>query len=99
MNLTSYSLPVAKFHQDSTFEFMPINRTPVPEVIDPVFAKTSQKRSFCMTENERFGLVFVKTGSINSGTGSRGFCAHEGGGKKNFCRLYFETIQFANFFN
>jgi hypothetical protein len=22
-----------------------------------------------MTENERFGLVFVKTGSINSGTG------------------------------
>ncbi len=42
----------------------------VPKIIDPVFAKTSPKRSFCMTENERFGLVFVKTGSINSGTGS-----------------------------
>ncbi len=42
----------------------------VPEIIDPVFAKTSPKRSFCMTENERFGLVFVKTGSINSGTGA-----------------------------
>ncbi len=41
----------------------------VPEIIDPVFAKTSPKRSVCMTENERFGLVFVKTGSINSGTG------------------------------
>jgi hypothetical protein len=41
---------------------------PVPEIIDPVFAKTSPNRSFCMTENERFGLVFVKTGSINSGT-------------------------------
>jgi hypothetical protein len=41
----------------------------VPEIIDPVFAKTSPKRSFCMTENERFGLVFGKTGSINSGTG------------------------------
>jgi hypothetical protein len=40
----------------------------VPEIIDPVFAKTSPKRSFCMSENERFGLVFVKTGSINSGT-------------------------------
>jgi hypothetical protein len=40
----------------------------VPEIIDPVFAKTSPKRSFCMTENERFGLVLVKTGSINSGT-------------------------------
>ncbi len=35
----------------------------MPEIIDPVI------RSFCMTENERFGLVFVKTGSINSGTG------------------------------
>jgi hypothetical protein len=43
--------------------------SPVPEIIDPVFAKTSPKRSFCMTENERFGLVFVKTVSINSGTG------------------------------
>ncbi len=40
----------------------------MPEIIDPVFAKTSPKRSFCMTENERFGLVFGKTGSINSGT-------------------------------
>jgi hypothetical protein len=42
--------------------------SPVPKIIDPVIAKTSPKRSFCMTENERFGLVFVKTGSINSGT-------------------------------
>ncbi len=41
----------------------------MPEIIDPVFAKTSPKRSFCKTENERFGLVFVKTGSINSDTG------------------------------
>ncbi len=40
----------------------------MPEIIDPVFAKTSPTRSFCMTENERFGLVFVKTGSINSCT-------------------------------
>jgi hypothetical protein len=45
------------------------NVGPVPEIIDPVFAKISPKRSFCMTENERFGLVFGKTGSINSGTG------------------------------
>ncbi len=41
----------------------------MPEIIDPVFAKTSPKRSVCMSENERFGLVSVKTGSINSGTG------------------------------
>jgi hypothetical protein len=41
----------------------------VPEFIDRVFGKTSPIRSFCMTENERFGLVFPKTGSINSGTG------------------------------
>ncbi len=44
--------------------------SPVSEIIDPVFAKTSPKRSFCMTENEHFGHVFKKTGSINSGTGS-----------------------------
>ncbi len=41
---------------------------PVPEIIDPVSTKTSPKRSFCMTEYERLGLVFTKTGSINSGT-------------------------------
>jgi hypothetical protein len=44
-------------------------QTPVPEFIDPVFAKTSPKRSFSMTEKERFGLAFAKSGSINSGTG------------------------------
>jgi hypothetical protein len=44
-------------------------RAPVPEFIDPVFTKTSQKRSFTVIENERFGLVLAKTGSINSGTG------------------------------
>jgi hypothetical protein len=40
----------------------------VPEIIDPVFAKTSQNARFLLSENERFGLVFVKNGSINSGT-------------------------------
>ncbi len=39
----------------------------VPETIDPVFTKTSQNARFLLSENERFGLVFVKTGSINSG--------------------------------
>jgi hypothetical protein len=29
--------------------------------IDTVFAKTSPKRSFSMTEYERYGLVFTKT--------------------------------------
>jgi hypothetical protein len=42
---------------------------PVPEIIDPVFTKTNQNARFLLSENERFGLVFVKTGSINSGTG------------------------------
>jgi hypothetical protein len=32
-------------------------------------AKTSAKRSFSIIENERFGLVFAKTGSINLATG------------------------------
>jgi hypothetical protein len=44
------------------------SRIQVPEIIDPVFAKTSQNARFLLSENERFGLVFVKTGSINSGT-------------------------------
>jgi len=39
----------------------------VPEFIDPFFTKTSLKRSFSMIENEHFGLVFEKTGSINWG--------------------------------
>jgi hypothetical protein len=34
---------------------------PVPEIIDPVFAKTSPKRSFSITKYERFGLLFTKT--------------------------------------
>ncbi len=33
----------------------------MPEIIETVFAKTSPKRSFSMTEYERFGLVFTKT--------------------------------------
>ncbi len=40
----------------------------MPEIIDRVFAKTSQNARFLLSENERFGLIFVKTGSINSGT-------------------------------
>ncbi len=41
----------------------------MPKSVDPVFAKTSPKRSFSVIKIERFGLVFAKTGSINSGTG------------------------------
>jgi hypothetical protein len=42
---------------------------PLPEFIDLDFAKTSPKRSLSVIENGRFGLVFAKTMSINSGTG------------------------------
>ncbi len=42
--------------------------SPLPKFIDPVFAITSPKRSFSITENERFVLIFAKTVSINSGT-------------------------------
>jgi hypothetical protein len=55
----------------ATFMFFSwiILKSSVSEIIDPVFAKTSQNARFLLSENERFGLVFVKTGSINSGTG------------------------------
>jgi hypothetical protein len=33
----------------------------VPEIIDPVFAKQAQNARFHIIENERFGLVFMKT--------------------------------------
>ncbi len=39
----------------------------VPEFIDPVFTKTSPKRSFSLNRKRAFWLVFVKTGSIISG--------------------------------
>jgi hypothetical protein len=42
----------------------------VLEFINLVFAETSPQRAFSVTENEHFGLVFAKTGSINSGAGS-----------------------------
>ncbi len=41
----------------------------MPEIIDTVFAKTSSKRSFSMTEYERFGLVFTKTRVYKFGHG------------------------------
>jgi hypothetical protein len=43
---------------DGSAWFWPI---PVPEIIDPVFAKTNPKRSVSNTEYERFGLVSTKT--------------------------------------
>ncbi len=56
-----------------------------PEFVDPVFTKTRPKRSFSMTENEQFGLVFAQTGSINSGTGpARGLGPHLHQGKYQF---------------
>jgi hypothetical protein len=36
-------------------------RIPLHEIIDPVFAKTSQNARFLLSEYERFGLVFTKT--------------------------------------
>jgi hypothetical protein len=44
-------------------------KSPLPEFIDPVFMKTSPKRSFSLNRKRAFWLVFAKTGSIISGTG------------------------------
>jgi hypothetical protein len=61
--------PCMAAHADDAADFSDsVADTPVPEIIDPVFAKTSQNARFLLSENKRFGLVFVKTGSINSGT-------------------------------
>ncbi len=50
------------------FSIINVFSCPVSEFIGPVFAKTSPKRSCSVIENYRFGLVFEKTGSINSDT-------------------------------
>jgi hypothetical protein len=59
---------VYAYFYNRNLRFFYVDLSPVTEFIDPVFAKTSPKRSFSMIENERFGLVFSKTGSVNSGT-------------------------------
>jgi hypothetical protein len=46
---------------------------------EKTFVNCFSKRSFSMTENERFGLVFAKTGSIKSG---RGLLSRESGEEK-----------------
>ncbi len=51
---------------------LPVSTTPVPEFIDPVFTKTSPKRSFSLNRKRAFWLVFAKTGSIISGTAVTG---------------------------
>jgi hypothetical protein len=57
-----YAKDVDGSGQASTMNHFP----PVPEFIDPVFAK---KSPFSVLENEHFRLVFAKTGSINSDAG------------------------------
>ncbi len=56
-NTTSFCSDCA---EDAIIYCAPIRDHQVPEFLDSVFAKTSPKRSFSMTENERFRLVFAK---------------------------------------
>jgi hypothetical protein len=60
-----------------------LRKRAVPEVINPFFTETSPKRSFSMTENARFGLVFAKTGSVTSGTGCNIAFGNTAGNKKD----------------
>jgi hypothetical protein len=53
-----------------------LSSEPVPEFIDPVFTKTSPKRSFSLNRKRAFWLVFAKTGSIISGTGIWPYSLH-----------------------
>ncbi len=51
----------------------------MPEFIDPVFTKTSPKRSFSLKRKRAYWLVFAKTGSIISGTGQEAAVGPLGG--------------------
>ncbi len=57
--------------EDAGIETSARNYRPMPEFIDPVFTKTSPKRSFSLNRKRAFWLVFAKTGSIISGTSFR----------------------------
>jgi hypothetical protein len=61
----------------------------VPEIIDPVFAKTSPNPSFSMTEYERFGLVFTKTRVYKFGHGCVLSQALEGGKPSILAEFFF----------
>jgi hypothetical protein len=50
-------------------KLIPASLGTVPEIIDPVFAKTSQNARFLLSEYERFGLVFTKTRVYKFGHG------------------------------
>jgi hypothetical protein len=56
---TYFSMSFSEVHLRSGANLF--SKTTVPEIIDPVFAKASSKRSLSMTEYERFGIVFTKT--------------------------------------
>jgi hypothetical protein len=49
-------LPITLSLNAAQVHALSLERT-VPEFTDPVFAKTSPKRSFSIIENERFGLL------------------------------------------
>jgi hypothetical protein len=52
---------VAKAHKRLVFADSKVQAglaSPVSEFIDPVFAKTSPKRSFSITKNDRFGSCY-----------------------------------------
>jgi hypothetical protein len=72
----------------------------VPEFIDPVFTKTSPKRSFSLNRKRAFWLVFAKTGSIISGTGVfpyfQNLLEAEEDMQKNLISFTFVVLEFLN---
>ncbi len=59
LNITTNSVKIIKHENAESLDFPKSGLW--PEIIDPVFVKTSPKRSFSVTEYERFGLVFTNT--------------------------------------
>jgi hypothetical protein len=65
----------------------------VPEIIDPVFAKTSQNARFLLSEYERFGLVFTKTRVYKFGHRSLGFLTRQAGQYSLSAPSHAETVE------
>ncbi len=64
----SFEIEVVFSAKDNLLDDFAFRHRTVHEFIDPVFTKTSPKRSFSLNRKRAFWLVFAKTGSIISGT-------------------------------
>ncbi len=71
---------------------------PCDRIYSPSFLENKPKPPVSISENERFGLVFAKTGSINSGTGKISWIRFQTNSFWDFALCVYRTCSFIIFF-